>query len=137
MKKLFLATVFVLTSIFASAQFTVVTTLNTPAEGESFEVSSITDNLGVGYQVNDKLMVGAVKNGENYDLFGRYNAGTVYLSLQAPTDSTMTDNMNIGVGYSLCIYKNLYIEPNYTMPVSEDSEGNREGSFKLGVAYRF
>ena len=137
MKKLFLATVFVLTSIFASAQFTVVTTLNTPAEGESFEVSSITDNLGVGYQVSDKLMVGAVKNGENYDLFGRYNVGTVYLSLQAPTDSTMTDNMNIGVGYSLCIYKNLYIEPNYTMPVSEDSEGNREGSFKLGIAYRF
>ena len=137
MKKLFLATVFVLTSIFASAQFTVVTTLNTPAEGESFEVSSITDNLGVGYQVSDKLMVGAVKNGENYDLFGRYNVGTVYLSLQAPTDSTMTDNMNIGVGYSLCIYKNLYIEPNYTMPMSEDSEGNREGSFKLGVAYRF
>ena len=137
MKKLFLATVFVLTSIFASAQFTVVTTLNTPAEGESFEVSSITDNLGVGYQVSDKLMVGAVKNGENYDLFGRYNVGTVYLSLQAPTDSTMTDNMNIGVGYSLCIYKNLYIEPNYTMPMSEDSEGNREGSFKLGIAYRF
>ena len=137
MKKLFLATVFVLTSILASAQFTVVTTLNTPAEGESFEVSSITDNLGVGYQVNDKLMVGAVKNGEDYDLFGRYNVGTVYLSLQAPTDSTMTDNMNIGVGYSLCIYKNLYIEPNYTMPMSEDSEGNREGSFKLGVAYRF
>ena len=137
MKKLFLATIFVLTSIFASAQFTVVTTLNTPAEGESFEVSSITDNLGVGYQVSDKLMVGAVKNGENYDLFGRYNVGTVYLSLQAPTDSTMTDNMNIGVGYSLCIYKNLYIEPNYTMPMSEDSEGNREGSFKLGVAYRF
>jgi len=137
MKKLFLATVFVLTSIFASAQFTVVTTLNTPAEGESFEVSSITDNLGVGYQVSDKLMVGAVKNGENYDLFGRYNVGTVYLSLQAPTDSTMTDNMNIGVGYSLCIYKNLYIEPNYTIPMSEDSEGNREGSFKLGIAYRF
>ena len=137
MKKLFLATVFVLTSIFASAQFTVVTTLNSPAEGESFEVSSITDNLGVGYQINDKLMVGAVKNGEDYDLFGRYNVGTVYLSLQAPTDSTMTDNMNIGVGYSLCIYKNLYIEPNYTMPMSEDSEGNREGSFKLGISYRF
>ena len=137
MKKLFLATVFVLTSIFASAQFTVVSTLNTPAEGESFEVSSITDNLGVGYQVNDKLMVGAVKNGEDYDLFSRYNVGFVYVSLQAPTDSTMTDNMNIGVGYSLCIYKNLYIEPNYTIPMNENSEGNREGSFKLGVAYRF
>ena len=97
----------------------------------------LTDKMGVGYQVNDKLMVGAVKNGENYDLFGRYNVGTVYLSLQAPTDSTMTDNMNIGVGYSLCIYKNLYIEPNYTIPMNENSEGNREGSFKLGVAYRF
>ena len=137
MNKLFLASIFALTTIFASAQFTVVSTLNTPAEGESFEVSSITDNLGVGYQVNDKLMVGAVKNGENYDLFGRYNVGIVYLSLQAPTDSTMTDNMNIGVGYSLCIYKNLYIEPNYTIPMNENSEGNREGSFKLGIAYRF
>ena len=132
MKKLFLASIFALTSIFASAQFTVVSTINTPDEGEDFEVASLTDNLGVGYQVNDDLMVGFVKNGENYDFFGRYNVGIVYLSLQAPTDSTM-DNLNFGIGYSLCVYNNLYIEPNYTMPVKEDSEG----SFNLGVAYRF
>jgi len=132
MKKLFLASIFALTSIFASAQFTVVSTINTPDEGEDFEVASLTDNLGVGYQVNDDLMVGFVKNGEDYDFFGRYNVGIVYLSLQAPTDSTM-DNLNFGIGYSLYVYNNLYIEPNYTIPVKEDSEG----SFNLGVAYRF
>tara|TARA_R100001244_G_scaffold107171_1_gene79476 strand:- start:239 stop:637 length:399 start_codon:yes stop_codon:yes gene_type:complete len=132
MNKLFLAIIFAMTSIFATAQFTVVSTINTPAEGESYEISSITDNLGVGYQVNDKLMVGAVKNGEDYDLFSRYNVGFVYVSLQAPSDS-IADNLNIGIGYSLCIYNNLYIEPNYSLPLN----GDGEGSFKLGVAYRF
>lgn len=137
MKKLLLAGVFAFATIFASAQITVLTTVSLPDEGEDFEFSSLTDNMGVGYQVNDKLMVGAVKNGENYDLYGRYNwKGGIYLSLQAPTEE-MTDNMNIGVGYSLNLYNNLYIEPNYTMPMNEDSEGNREGSFKLGIAYKF
>ena len=37
-----------LTTIFASAQFMVVTTMTQPAEGEKWEMSNITDNIGVG-----------------------------------------------------------------------------------------
>ena len=136
MKKIFLTTMFAFAAFFASAQFMVVSTLNSPEEGESWEVSSLTDNMGIGYQLNDKITIGAIKNGENYDLFGRYNMKNLYLSLQMPSEEA-TDNMNIGVGYSFSIYKNLYVEPNYSMPMNEDEDGNREGEFKLGVAYRF
>ena len=135
MKKLLYTAAFTFMTLFASAQFTVLTTVSMPDDDEDFEVSSLTDNMGVGYTLNDKIMVGVVKNGENYDLFGRYDVKFLYLSLQAPTENT-TDNMSIGVGYSLNVYDKLYLEPNYTMPVNEDDDGNREGSFNLGVAYR-
>ena len=49
--------------------------------------------------------------------------------------SNITDNM--GIGYSLYVWNKLYVEPSYTIPVKEDSEGNREGKLKVGVAYRF
>ena len=136
MKKLLYTAAFTFITLLASAQFTVLTTVSMPDDDEDFEVSSLTDNMGVGYTLNDKIMVGVVKNGENYDLFGRYDVKFLYLSLQAPTENT-TDNMSIGVGYSLNVYDKLYLEPNYTMPVNEDDDGNREGSFNLGVAYRF
>ena len=137
MKKLLLVSVFALASIFATAQFTVLTTMSLPDEGEDFEVSSLTENLGVGYQINEKLMIGAIKNGENYDLYGRYSLkGGMYASLQMPTEEA-TDNMNIGVGYSLNLYNKLYVEPNYVLPLNEDENGEREGSFKLGLSYKF
>ena len=133
---MFLTMALAFVSIFASAQFMVVTTINQPEEGADWEMSNITDNIGIGYQLNDKITIGAVKNGEDYNLFGRYNAADVYVLLQAPAEESM-DNLTIGVGYSLCVYNNLYIEPNYTMPVKQDSEGDREGEFKVGIAYRF
>jgi hypothetical protein len=49
----------------------------------------------------------------------------------------MTNNMDVGIGYSMKVWKNLYIDPNYTMPVKEDEEGNREGSFNLSFSYKF
>ena len=134
---MFLTMALALVSIFASAQFMVVTTLDQPEEGANWEMSNITDNIGIGYQLNDKITVGAVKNGEDYDLWGRYKINFLYISVQAPTDSTMMDNMNIGVGYSLKVWNDLYIEPNYSLPLNENAEGNREGTLKLGVAYRF
>ena len=57
----------------------------------------------------------------------------MYISVQAPTDSTAMDNISIGVGYSLKVWNDLYVEPNYSMPMKE----NDGGTFKLGVAYRF
>ena len=136
MKKVILTTMFAFATLFASAQFTVITTADMPEDDEGLQTSSLTDNLGIGYQLNSKIMVGAVKSGEDYDLFGRYYFNDMYVSLQGPTEE-MTDNLNIGVGYSFSMWKGLCIEPNYSMPTNEDAEGNREGEFKLGVAYKF
>ena len=120
-------------SIFASAQFIVVTTIDSPEEGTDWEISNVTDNIGIGYQLNDKITVGAVKNGENYDLWGRYKINFMYVSIQSSTDSIAMDNMSVGVGYSLRVWNDLYVEPNYSMPM-RDNDG---GTFKIGVAYRF
>ena len=129
---MFLTMALALVSIFASAQFMVVTTIDQPEEGANWEMSNITNNLGIGYQVNDKMTLGVVKNGDETDLWGRYKINFLYISVQAPTEESM-DNLTIGVGYSLKVWNDLYIEPNYSMPMKENSGG----TFKLGVAYRF
>ena len=137
MKKVFLTMTLAIFSMMASAQFVAVTTIDQPEEGNNWQMSNITDNIGIGYQLNDKITIGTVKNGEDYDLWGRYKINFLYISVQTPTDSTMMDNLNVGVGYSLRVWNDLYVEPNYSIPLNEDSEGNREGTLKLGVAYRF
>ena len=130
---MFLTMALALVTMLSSAQFIVVTNLTQPADDEQWGVSNLTDNIGIGYQLNDKITIGTVRNGEDYDLWGRYKINFMYVSIQAPTDSTATDNMSIGIGYSLRAWNNLYIEPNYSMPM-RDNDG---GTFKLGVAYRF
>ena len=134
---MFLTMALAFVTMISSAQFMVVTTMTQPADGEEWAMSNVTDNMGVGYVLNDKITLGVVKNGDEMDMWGRYNISFAYLTMQAPTDSTMMDNMSIGIGYSLKIWNDLYIEPSYTMPMKENSEGNREGKMKLGIAYRF
>ncbi len=135
MNKLFLTMTLALVTMFASAQVMVITTVEQPADDAEWEMSNFTDNLGIGYQLNEKVTIGAVKNGEDYDLWGRYQLQMGYLSVQAPSEE-MADNLNIGVGYSLEVWNGLYVEPSYSMPLKEDGEGNREGAFKLGIAYK-
>ena len=132
MKKLFLTMTLAMLAMFASAQFMVVTTIDQPGDDEQWEMSSITDNMGIGYILNDKMTVGLVKNGEEYDLWGRYNMKLVYIAVQAPTEE-MTDNMTFGVGYSLKVWNDLCIEPSYMVSMEEDSEGE----FKVGLSYKF
>ena len=136
MKKLFLIASFVFATMFASAQFMVITTIDQPEEDAEWEMSNITDNIGIGYMLNDKVTIGAVKNGEEFDLWARYNIKWGYVTVQAPTED-MTDNMNVGVGYPFNVWNGLYIEPSYSMPVKEDTNGEREGKFKVGLSYRF
>ena len=135
MNKLFLTMTLALVTMFASAQIMVVTTVEQPADDAEWEMSNFTDNLGIGYQLNEKVTIGIVKNGEDYDLWGRYQLQIGYLSVQAPSEE-MADNLNIGVGYSLEVWNGLYVEPSYSMPLKEDGEGNREGVIKVGVAYK-
>ena len=144
MKKLILTmAVVAFTTIFASAQFMVVTTYNAPEDGAEWEMTSLTDNMGIGYAVNDTWTVGVIKAGEDslgdasYDLWGRYNWNkNVYVSVQAPTEEMM-DNLTLGLGYSYNVWKGLNVEPNYSMGLKEDENGEREGSFNLGLSYKF
>jgi opacity protein-like surface antigen len=137
MKKLFLTMAVIFSTLIASAQFMVVTTVNEPADEAEWGMDNFTDNLGVGYNVNDNVVVGIVKNGEDYDLFGRYLVdGNIYASVQAPTEE-MTDNLTVGLGYSFMLWKGLCVEPNYTMGLKEDDDGEREGEFNIGLSYRF
>ena len=135
MNKLFLTMTLALVTMFASAQIMVITTVEQPADDAEWGMSNFTDNLGIGYQLNEKVTIGTVRNGEDYDLWGRYQLKMGYLSVQAPMEE-MTDNLNVGVGYSLKVWNSLYVEPSYSMPLKEDGEGNREGAIKLGVAYK-
>ena len=144
MKKLILTmAVVAFTTLFASAQFMVVTSYNAPEDGAEWEMTSLTDNMGIGYAVNDAWTVGLIKAGEDslgdasYDLWGRYNWNqNVYVSVQAPTEDMM-DNLTVGIGYSYNVWKGLNVEPNYSMGLKEDEEGEREGSFNLGLSYKF
>ena len=144
MKKLILTmAVVAFTTLFASAQFMVVTTYNAPEDGAEWEMTSLTDNMGIGYAVNDDWTVGLIKAGEDsqgdasYDLWGRYNWNeNVYVSVQAPTEDMM-DNLTLGLGYSWNVWKGLNVEPNYSMGLNEDEEGERANSFNLGLSYKF
>ena len=129
MKKTILTTIVALFCLSASAQFRVMSCVNTSGEGSMLSVDSITNNLGFGYQVNDDVMVGFQKNGEEYDFVARYSlTDDMYLSVQAPTENTRS-NMTLGVGTSIKVWNELYVEPNYTR-----TDG--EGSFNVGLSYK-
>ena len=129
MKKTILTTVVALFCLSASAQFRVMSNVSTPEEGASWSVDSFTNNLGVGYQVSDDVLVGFQKNGDDYDFVARYSLNdNLYLSVQAPTENA-TDNMTLGVGTSINVWEGLYVEPNYT---TKDDEG----SFNVGLSYK-
>ena len=143
MKKVLLTAVVALSTLVASAQFMVVTTYDNGDAVEGME--SVTNNLGLGYMVSDAITVGLAMNAEVegedrvYDLWVRYNIAQVegaYASLQMPT-SDGSDDMQIGLGFAFNVWNNLYVEPNYSMPTSEDDNGDREGTFNFGLSYRF
>jgi len=143
MNKLFLTMTLALCTMIASAQYSVMTTV-TSTEDEAGETTyNATDKLGLGYQVNEKLMVGITMDGEDkYELLGRYSLmngiwGTCVYNYAKDSEDELMDKVDVGVGYSFNVWNNLYIDPNYTMPLKEDEAGEREGSLNLGVSYKF
>ena len=139
MKQLFLTTMLALITTFASAQYVALTTFNEAADS----TWNVTDKMGVGYQVNDKLMVGVTMDGEDaYELLGRYSLtngiwGTCIYNYTKDSEDELKDKLDLGVGYSYNVWKNLWVDPNYTMPLKENEEGEREGSFNLSISYKF
>ena len=143
MNKLFLTMTLALCTMIASAQYSVMTTV-TSTEDEAGETTyNATDKIGVGYQVNEKLMVGLTMDGDDsYELLGRYALmngiwGTCVYNYTKDSESELMDNMELGLGYSFKVWNSLYFDPNYTMPVKADEAGKREGSLNLSVSYKF
>ena len=129
MKKTILTTVVALFCLSASAQFSVMSSVSQPSDNETWNVDNFTNNMGFGYQVSDNVMVGVQKNGDDYDLIGRYSlSNNFYLSAQMPKEDGAA-NMTLGVGVSMRIWNDLYVEPNYT---TKDDEG----SFNIGLSYK-
>ena len=139
MNKVFLTMTLAFCTMVASAQFSAITTVT---EG-SDSTYSITDKLGVGYQVNEKLMVGITMDGEDkYELLARYDLhhglwATCVYNYDADSEAELMDKMELGLGYSLKVWKNLYVDPNYTVSLKEDAAGERDGTLNLGLSYKF
>ena len=141
MKKVLLTAVVAFSTLVASAQFMVVTTYDGDQEEN---MDKITTNMGIGYMLSDAITVGVSQGGaddagdDTHDVWARYNIAQVegaYASLTMPGDDA--EDMSIGIGFAFNVWNGLYIEPNYSMPTSEDENGDREGSFNFGVSYRF
>ena len=142
----FLLTIFtILTTLCANAQFSVMTTINSVEDEAGETTYNATDKIGVGYQVTDKLMIGATMDGmedkDGYDLLGRYTLmngiwATCIYNYDSDSDEVI-NKMDLGIGYSFNVWNKLYIDPNFTMPVEADEAGEREGSFNVSVSYKF
>jgi|TARA_R110002020_G_scaffold172782_2_gene363247 opacity protein-like surface antigen len=129
MKKTILTVVVALFCLSASAQYRVMSNVNEPAEGESWGVENFTDNVGIGYDISEDIMVGVQKNGDDYDFIGRYNLkNDMYFSVQMPTENS-SDNVTLGVGMSIHVWDKFYVEPNYTR--KDEEEG-----FNVGLSYK-
>ena len=143
MKKVLFTAALAMTTLFASAQFMVVTTV-TEASDEAengFEMEQITDKVGIGYMLNDNFTIGLQRTGEDengdttYDMWARYNFGNdLWAVVSAPSEEA-SDNMSVGIGYSLNVWKAVYVEPSFTMSMADDSDD--EGTLNLGLAWRF
>jgi len=139
MNKLFLTMALAFSAMVASAQFSALTTVSETTDS----TWGATDKLGVGYQVNEKLMVGVTMDGEDkYEVLARYDVykgvwATCVYNYDAESEDKLMDKMDLGLGYSFKVWKNLYFDPNYTLSLKEDEEGDREGALNLSVSYKF
>ena len=139
MNKLFLTMILAFSTMIASAQYSVLATATETVDS----TWSVTEKLGFGYQVNEKLMVGITMDGEDkYELLGRYALmngvwGTCVYNYVKDSETELMDNIDLGLGYSFKVWKDLYVDPNYTMPAKADENGDREGTLNLSVSYKF
>ena len=136
MNKLFLTMLFSVATIVASAQMTVMTTVTEVEDEYNF-----TDNLAVGYNVSDILMLGLEMDGEdNYEVMARYAFADncwAYGSFDTEGEGEYIDRLDLGVGYSFNIWQGLYVDPNYTVSMNKNSDDEYEGNFNLTLSYKF
>ena len=126
-----------LSTLIASAQFTVVSNFDMPENGEDFGIDNFTNNIGIGYECLPMTMLGVSKNGDNFDVFARRTiketvCGNYFVFAQAPTDD-MFNNIRVGIGHSFHFYKNFFLNPDYSV----DLDGFDNGDFNVGISYKF
>ena len=130
MRKILSTLVLGCSTLLLSAQISLMSDINSPEEGDNWNISNFTNNIGIGYQIDDNIMIGVKKVSSEYLMVGRYNLNSnLYISLET-TDEFDVDNLVYGVGYSIKVWNNLYIQPEYI--IRDD-----EGEVKIGMAYRF
>ena len=136
MNKLFLTMLLSVATIVASAQITIISTVTEVDDEYNF-----TDNLAVGYNINNMLMLGLEMNGEeNYNVMARYSFADncwAYGSYDIEAEGELVDKLNLGVGYSFNVWEGLYIDPNYTVSMMKNSDDEYEGKLNFTVSYRF
>ena len=136
MNKLFLTMLFSVATMVASAQMTVMTTVTEVEDEYNF-----TDNLAVGYNVSDILMLGLEMDGEdNYEVMARYAFADncwAYGSFDTEGEGEYVDRLDLGVGYSFNIWEGLYIDPNYTVSMKKNSDDEYEGKLNFTISYKF
>jgi len=140
MKKVFFTCALAMTTLFASAQFMVVTTFTEASEdADGFEMEQVTDRVGLGYMLNDNFTVGIQRAGEDengdttFDMWARYSFGDNMWALVSAPSSEGSDNLTFGLGYSLNVWNSVWVEPSYTMKYDSDDDGK----INLGLAWRF
>ena len=136
MNKLFLTMLLSVATIVASAQITIISTVTEVDDEYNF-----TDNLAVGYNINNMLMLGLEMNGEeNYNVMARYSFADncwAYGSYDTEAEGELIDKLNLGVGYSFNVWQGLYIDPNYTVSMMKNSDDEYEGKLNFTVSYKF
>ena len=145
MNKLFLTMTLVFSTMLASAQYSAMTTI-TSTEDEAGETTyNATDKIGVGYALNDCTIIGVTMDGEDkFEVLARYVVhksglwATCIYNYAADDfqETEVIDKVELGLGYSFNVWDKLYVDPNYTMPVKEDINGEREGTLNLSISYR-
>jgi|TARA_R100001244_G_C5101902_1_gene119027 hypothetical protein len=166
MKKVLLTLALGFGLLTANAQWIAVTTINkvTTIAGEDIQPGevydldvcpgtkryhfNITDRLGVGYKIQDKVIVGITRSGKdindeyNYDVFARYNIkNTALADIWAvceynyfhSSDEKYTDYIDLGLMYSMEVWNSFYLEPNYTKSMKD----GEEGQFNIALSYIF
>lgn len=130
MKNILLVLLLSLMTSVASAQFMVTSMVSEPAEGSELSLDNLTDNIGVMYSF-DKISVGIMMNGEDYDLAARYSLGDKLFAYGLITAED--EEVSLGVGYSLNVWNELYIEPSYLLDLENE---DYEGELKLSLTYK-
>jgi len=166
MKRILLTLALGLGLLTAQAQWIAVTTINkvTTIAGENIQPGevydldvcpgteryhiNITDKLGVGYKIQDKVIVGITRSGKNkndeynYDVFARYNIRNTLLvdiwvvceyNYLHSSDDKYTDHIDLGLLYSIEVWNGFHLEPNYTKSTKE----GEEGQFNIALSYIF